>query len=367
MSTGGSFMDHTLGRRPLLGAVLGGGLGLLTGCSLMPQLPSFGGGSSIEDLLSAIDPGIWGRETGSVVDAPDPLESPLRVNVTRPRAIGELFDVPDDLSPILYDENYVREEVARITEPGALIGPPSVHGSYPIDATLNSNHFRFAPEVAVLTAHSSRQAAIWRGVEDTLIEEMEEILSVPDADGNVRYVLEDGRLVPTDAMQGLSLPPVEITQHRDELRFFQSVETPEFEGDASVFDCFEDLQEMVDVVDLPEAHVAQAQSFLWSPHGPGVGHPPFREWYFATELTSATEHTTCGVVRVDAEELDGVLSMLTEFMDGPSVKDDLVPVEMEPVSDTLLKLTLDAEPRSPDPVSSFYTAPWKRSWASILK
>jgi len=348
-----------LGRRGLLGAGAGLGLALLGGCSALPSLPGIGGGgTSIRDLFSAIDPAIWGERTDSITWDEDPLYQPLQLYVSRPRAIGELFEVTDDLEPTSYNHDLPRAGLPRATQP-SLFTTPAMAGVTTVKSPLTSNHFRYAPEVAVRARQSLREAVLWRGVDEGLFAEIEELLVVPGHGGEPPYRREGARLIPVDDMEpeGGFLPFL-LEEAGTDLRIYQEQETPEFGGSSSAVDLFLDLQELMDAVDLPDAHIAQASSHIWDDEGaPTARHEgetaTFVEWYYATELTSTTEHTTRGALRVRDGDLEvAQRSLLLGAENHRST--DLVVIEAERISEELQLVTMGSEAESPDPLGSFY-------------
>lgn len=353
---------RNLGRRGLLGASAGLGLALLSGCSALPSLPGIGGGrgesgSSILDLFSEIDPAIWGEETRSISWDENPLFHPLSLHFSRPRAIGELFGMADDLEPTAYNDALPREELPRTSQP-ILFTAPNMAGLQGIESALTSNRFRYAPEAAVLATHSSRQAALWRGVDEGMFAEIEELLLIPDRDGQPSYTREGERLLPALERTPETVPPFVIAQSGSDLQIFQEVETPEFDAGGSAVDLFVDLQELMDAVDLPDAHAAQAFSYTWSDEGAPTARDEgetatFVEWLYATELTSTTEHTSRGALRVrngDPEIARRALLSGAAKHRGT----DLVVVEAEQVSEEILLVMMDSDAQNPDPVGPFY-------------
>lgn len=346
-----------LGRRGLLGAGLG--LALLSGCSTVPSLPGVGGGNtSIIDLFSVIDPAIWGELTRSIGVDDDPLFHPFSLSFSRPRAIGELFAVADDLEPTRHNENLPREELPRVTQP-VLFTAPHMAGLQAFESALSSNHFRYAPEVAVLATQSIRQAALWRGVDEGLLAEIEELLAIPDHSGQPQYTREGERLLPADELaQEAGTPPFVVAQNGNDVQIYQEVDTPKFGASSSAVDLFIDLPELMDAVDLPDAHIAQAFSHIWSNGGAPEARDEgetvtFVEWYYATELSSATEHSSRGALRVrDGDPEIARKSLLAGAANHRST--DLVVIDAEQVSDEILLVTMGSDAQNPDPVGSFY-------------
>lgn len=351
-----------LGRRGLLGAGAGLGIALLSGCSALPSLPGIGGGlgnggTSIIDLFSEIDPAIWGEETGSLSGDDDPLYQPLSIHFSRPRAIGELFGVADDLEPTAYNDALPREELPRVTQPMLFTGP-HMAGLQVLESALTSNRFRYAPEVAVLVTQSLRQASLWRGVDEGLFAEIEEQLAIPDLEGQPHYTREGERLLPTMEPTPGGWPSFVIMQSGADLQICQEVETPGFGGSSSAVDLFIDLPELMDAVDLPEAHIARAVSYVWSDEGaPSVRDEgetaTFVEWYYASELTSSTEHISRGALRVrDGDPEIARKALLAGAATHRGT--DLVVVDAEQISEEVLLVTMGSDARTPDPVGSFY-------------
>lgn len=209
-----------LGRSGMLGAGAGLGLALLSGCSALPSLPGVGGGgsssggTSIIDLFSKIDPAIWAVETGSISWDENPLFHPLTLHFSRPRAIGELFGVADDLEPTMHNRALPREELPRTTQP-ELFTTPHLAGLQTFESALTSSHFRYASEVAVLASHSFAQphcgAASTRGCSSR----SRSCWAIPDHQGRPQYTRRGEQLIPADglAQEGQTQPfIVEITE-----------------------------------------------------------------------------------------------------------------------------------------------------------